>query len=95
MADIRITAAHPHGASVTGGRDDGSRAAYEGPRMADISEYEVVTFQREPGHWRASITPKARAGVKREPAGFVTKEDCDSEVDARNAANEAIKKLAS
>jgi hypothetical protein len=62
--------------------------------MANLSEYEVVTFEREPGHWRASITPKARSGATRDPAGFVTKEDCDSEEGALKAANEAIRKLA-
>ena len=65
--------------------------------MAKTSEYEVVTFQRQPGLWRASITPRARAGAKLGPAllSFVTKEDCDSEAGAQNAANEVIKNLAS
>ena len=60
--------------------------------MADVSEYDIVTFERKPGQWRASITPKARSGATRDPAGLVTKEDCDSEEGALKAANEAIRR---
>jgi hypothetical protein len=65
--------------------------------MANTSDYEVVTFQRVPGQWRANITRRTRGGAKPGPAllGFVTKEDSDSEAGAQNAANEAIKNLIS
>jgi len=65
--------------------------------MAKLSDYEIVTFQRKAGRWRASITQK-RAWAR--PQGnvmlsFVTDEDVDSESDAMSAANEAIKNLSS
>ena len=31
--------------------------------MADISKFSIVTYERKPGHWRAAITRKVRAGI--------------------------------
>jgi hypothetical protein len=64
--------------------------------MADISHFSVLTFQRRPGHWRASVTPKVHGGaiVKgRTLLGFITEHDCASEQEAESAAHQAIRKL--
>ena len=64
--------------------------------MADLSHYSILTFQRRPGLWRASISPKVVAGstIKGQTMiGFVTEDDCDSEEAAETAAKRAIKKL--
>ncbi len=65
--------------------------------MAKPSDYDIVTFQRKMGRWRASISQK-RPWAR--PQGivmvsFVTDEDAESEADAMKAANEAIKNLSS
>lgn len=63
--------------------------------MADVSLFSILTFQRRPGLWRASISPKVSAGpaIKGTMLGFVTEDDCDSEEAAETAAKRAIKKL--
>jgi hypothetical protein len=64
--------------------------------MADISRFSVVTFQRRPGYWRASVTPKVHGGTiirGRTLLGFITEYDCASEQEAESAAHQAIKKL--
>jgi hypothetical protein len=64
--------------------------------MADASQFTILTFQRRPGLWRASISPKATnsATIKGQTMlGFVTEDDCDSEEAAETAAKRAIKKL--
>jgi hypothetical protein len=64
--------------------------------MAKPSDYRIVTFQRQPGLWRANMTPIVPpAAVTRgaELRGFVTAEDSKSEEDAVIAANRAIKEL--
>jgi hypothetical protein len=67
----------------------------KGIKMADISAYDIETFQREPGRWRANITPKLQVKGKsgQEMRGFITKGDCPSEADAQTAAHDAIRKL--
>jgi hypothetical protein len=64
--------------------------------MLKMPGYEVVTFQRKPGLWRASVTPTAPPGVpkhRNEMLSFVTSEDCASELEAEKAASRAIKNL--
>jgi hypothetical protein len=60
--------------------------------MGELSDYEIVAFQRMPGLWRASITPKRRP-MDGEMHSIVTAEDCDSEQDALREAHTAIRKL--
>jgi hypothetical protein len=72
-------------------KDDLKRAA-----MAKTSDYRIVTFQRQPGLWRANMTPIVQpATITRGQAirGFVTTEDSKSEEDAVIAANRAIREL--
>jgi hypothetical protein len=64
--------------------------------MAKASDYRIITFQRQPGLWRANMTPIVQpATITRGAAlrGFVTAEDSKSEEDAVLAANRAIKAL--
>ena len=63
--------------------------------MADASLFSILTFQRRPGLWRASISPKDPSSAARGKTmlGFVTEDDSDSEQAAEQAAKLAIKKL--
>ena len=64
--------------------------------MAKASDYRIITFQRQPGLWRANMTPIVQpATITRGAAirGFVTAEDSKSEEDAVIAANRAIRDL--
>ena len=64
--------------------------------MAKASDYRIITFQRQPGLWRANMTPIVQpATITRGAAirGFVTAEDSKSEEDAVIAANRAIREL--
>ena len=64
--------------------------------MAKASDYGIVTFQRQPGLWRANMTPIVQpVTITRGAAirGFVTAEDSKSEEDAVIAANRAIREL--
>ena len=64
--------------------------------MAKASDYRIITFQRQPGLWRANMTPIVQpATITRGAAirGFVTAEDSKSEEDAVIAANRAINEL--
>ena len=66
--------------------------------MAKPSDYGIVTFQRQPGLWRANMTPIVLpTTITRGAAirGFVTAEDSKSEADAVIAANRAIRELES
>jgi hypothetical protein len=66
--------------------------------MAKPSDYRIITFQRQPGLWRANMSPIVQpATIARGAAirGFVTAEDSKSEEDAVIAANRAIKELES
>ena len=73
-----------------------SRPLIEWTTMADASLFTILTFQRRPGLWRASISPKVNPGstIKgKDMIGFVTEDDCDTEEAAELAAKRAIKKL--
>jgi hypothetical protein len=66
--------------------------------MAKPSDYRIITFQRQPGLWRANMTPIVQPATITKGAairGFVTAEDSKSEQDAVIAANRAIKELES
>ncbi|MBR1231952.1 hypothetical protein [Bradyrhizobium sp. AUGA SZCCT0182] len=64
--------------------------------MAKVSNYRIITFQRQPGLWRANMTPIVQPPTITRGAairGFVTAEDSKSEDDALIAANRAIREL--
>ena len=64
--------------------------------MAKPSDYRIDTFQRQPGLWRANMTPLVQSATITKGAairGFVTAEDSKSEADAVIAANRAIRDL--
>ncbi|MBR1188667.1 hypothetical protein JQ609_32245 [Bradyrhizobium sp. AUGA SZCCT0169] len=64
--------------------------------MAKVSDYRIITFQRQPGLWRANMTPIVQSSTITRGAairGFVTAEDSKSEDDALIAANRAIREL--
>lgn len=64
--------------------------------MAQISDYSIVTYERKPGFWRASVTPKAPArsvGDNAKVRSIVTPNDFASEVEAQLAAEKLIKRL--
>jgi hypothetical protein len=64
--------------------------------MAKVSDYRIITFQRQPGLWRANMTPIVQCPTITRGAairGFVTAEDSKSEDDALIAANRAIREL--
>ncbi|WKA29296.1 hypothetical protein [Bradyrhizobium roseum] len=76
-------------------QDDRQRTAKR-TAMAKTSDYRIVTFQRQPGLWRANMTPIVQpATITRGDAirGFVTAEDSKSEEDAVIAAHRAIREL--
>ena len=66
--------------------------------MAQMSEYSIVTYEREPGHWRAAVSPKvldrSRAPGKTVHS-TVTPDDSASESEAKLAATRLIRKLQS
>ena len=59
--------------------------------MANPAKFEVVTYQRKPGIWRASITPKGMTVSGKITRSVVTPDDCSSEDEARKAASRVIK----
>jgi hypothetical protein len=64
--------------------------------MAHISEYSIVTYEREPGYWRAAIFPKVRdrIGAPRLTVhSVITPDDSESEPAAKFAAEQLIRKL--
>jgi ABC-type sugar transport system substrate-binding protein len=64
--------------------------------VAKRHEYDIVIFQRKPGHWRASVTSIIELAARRHgktTLGFVTTEDSSSEESAAIAADQAIKEL--
>jgi hypothetical protein len=65
--------------------------------MADISEYSIVTYERKPGHWRAAISPKVqKSGAPGETVhSTVSPDDSASELEAKYAAEQLIRKLRS
>ena len=51
--------------------------------MAQMSEYSIVTYEREPGHWRAAVCPKIlerRGAPGRTVQSTVTPDDSASRV---------------
>jgi len=76
-------------------KDDRKRTAKR-TAMAKASDYRIITFQRQPGLWRANMTPIGPpATIMRSAAirGFVTAKDSKSEEDDIIAANRAIREL--
>lgn len=64
--------------------------------MAKASDYNIITFQRKPGRWRADVTPIIQPATRRQGStilGFVTNADSASEGSAAIAADQAIKAL--
>jgi hypothetical protein len=63
--------------------------------MADISKFSIVTYERKPGHWRAAITRKVRAGivVGGDKRSIVTPDEYASESEAQVAAEKLISKF--
>jgi hypothetical protein len=68
--------------------------------MADIAKFSILTFQRKPGLWRASVTPADRrpppiASRKNgeEVFSVLTPRDFPTEELAQNAAKDLVKNL--
>jgi hypothetical protein len=64
--------------------------------MEKLSDYLIVTFQRKPGVWRASIRPKMITGEFVPGVTVltvVTPFDSASEADANHAAERLIMRL--
>lgn len=61
--------------------------------MADPAGFEIVTYQRQPGLWRASVTPSGRSSSGKIMRSIVTPDDCVTEEDARKSAMRAIKNI--
>jgi hypothetical protein len=61
--------------------------------MADLAGFEIVTYQRRPGLWRASVTPKGRSNSGKTIRSIVTLDDSGSEEEASKAAMRAIKNI--
>jgi hypothetical protein len=65
-------------------------------KMADISEFSIVTYERKPGCWRAAVTRKGSAGMVvggDKVRSVVTPDDHASESDAQLAAQKLVRKL--
>lgn len=65
--------------------------------MGNPADYEIVTFQRKPGLWRASVTRKDAWNRIRGHVllSFITTKDSESEEGAKKAAGDQIKDLSS
>ncbi len=64
--------------------------------MAEISQFQILTYERRPGHWRAAITPVRRSATfiqGKTIASIVTPDDSATEPDAKFAAEKIIRKL--
>ena len=65
--------------------------------MADRALFTTITYQRQPGLWRAAISRKDRAMISLDGAkaegNVVTPIDCLTEIDAEKAAADVIKRL--
>ena len=61
--------------------------------MADPAGFEIVTYQRQPGLWRASVTPSGRSNSGKIMRSIITPDDCVTEEDARKSAMRAIKNI--
>jgi hypothetical protein len=67
-----------------------------GGKMADLSQFSIVTYERRPGHWRAAITPVRQSAGSingKTISSIVTPDDFASEPDAKFAAEKIIRKL--
>jgi len=74
------------------------RSPWLDSEMVKISGYDVVTFQRKPGKWRASIAPiddtRRSSGIAtRQMRSFLTESDCATEAEAEQSAVVAIRNL--
>ncbi len=63
--------------------------------MADPAGFEIVTYQRQPGLWRASVTPSGRSSSGKIIRSIVTPDDHATEEEARKSAMRAIKNIGS
>jgi hypothetical protein len=65
--------------------------------MAQISEYSIVTYERQPGHWRAAVfRKKTRSRIAVDGTAvfsIVTPDDSASESEAEREAERLISKL--
>lgn len=65
--------------------------------MADRALFTTITYQRQPGLWRAAISRKDRAMISLDGAkaegNVITPIDCLTEIDAEKAAADVIKRL--
>jgi hypothetical protein len=64
--------------------------------LTELSQFSIVTFERRPGCWRASITPlKPSSSFVRgqTTSSIVTSDDFQSEAEAKSAAEKMIRKL--
>ena len=65
--------------------------------MAERALFTTLTFQRQPGMWRAAISRKDRAPILRQgekaQGNVVTPADSLSETEAEKAATEVIRRL--
>jgi hypothetical protein len=82
-----------YGTTATSGA---ARVDSRADSMADISKFEIVIYERKPGHWRAAITRRGDAGsaVRGDTVlSVVTPDDYPSESEAELAAHKLIKRL--
>ncbi len=65
--------------------------------MANNALFTTITFQRQPGLWRAAISRKDRSMISLDGAkaegNVVTPIDCATELEAEKAAMEMIRRL--
>ena len=61
--------------------------------MAKNSDYEITTFQRQPGLWRASVMQTDTVATYRKMRSILTAEDSNSERDAEIAATRMINEI--
>jgi hypothetical protein len=72
------------------------RVFFTGGKLAEISQFSIVTYERRPGHWRAAITPYRHSTgfiLGKTTSSFVTPDDFASEAEAKLAAEKIIRKL--
>jgi hypothetical protein len=73
-----------------------ARGLVTGGDVAELSQFSIVTYERQPGQWRAAITPYRQSGgfiLGRTTSSFVTPDDFGSEPEAKLAAEKMIRKL--
>ena len=64
--------------------------------MAHISEYSIVTYERNPGHWRAAVSPKVldRSAPGKTVRSIVTPDDSTSRVGSQARSHTTDQKTA-